>query len=64
MRKKLISPNDPWCFPQIPDQPEDEWCFPDTPPRLPTAEQDERWCFPDEPPRRTRKRDPLRSWLG
>jgi hypothetical protein len=63
MRKKptSLSPNEPWCFPEIPDQGE-RWCFPEDPPRLPRAEEDEPWCFPDDPARNTRKRRRSRSW--
>ena len=55
MRKKLMSPNEPWCFPKSPDRAR-RWCFPETPPRLPRADQDEPWCFGDDPARDIGKR--------
>jgi hypothetical protein len=63
MRKKPISPNEPWCFPESPDQAR-RWCFPETPPRLPPSDQDEPWCFPEDPSPDPRKRTRSRSWLG
>jgi hypothetical protein len=60
MRKKPISPNEPWCFPKPPNQTK-RWCFPETPPRLPPADQDEPWCFPEDPAPNTRKRRRSRS---
>jgi hypothetical protein len=62
MRKKPTPPDEPWCFPEIPDRVR-HWCFPEDPPRLPSADEDEPWCFPDDPPRNTRKRGRSRSWL-
>lgn len=59
MRNKPFSPNDRWCWPEIPpvsrsgdpDQP----CFPERPSGDPDDE-----CFPESPARRRRRRaDPF-----
>jgi len=61
MRKKLFSPDDPWCFPKPPDRAR-RACFPETPPRLPPDEdEDEPWCFPDDLRGNSRKRRRPRS---
>jgi hypothetical protein len=58
-KKKVMSQDEPWCFPEPPDR-NRRWCFPEDPPRIPPADQDEPWCFPDDLARIDRKRS--RSW--
>jgi len=61
MFKHLFSPNERWCFPEVPPygppaDPDERWCFPEDPPRRPVMDPDERWCFPENPPRDRRTR--------
>ena len=62
MRKKPISLDEPWCFPESPDQTR-RWCFPETPPRPSPADEDEPWFFPEDPAPDKRSRTRSRSWL-
>jgi hypothetical protein len=58
---KVISQDEPWCFPEPPDRSR-RWCAPESPPRIPPADEDEPWCFPDDLPHTDRKRRRSRSW--
>jgi hypothetical protein len=60
MPRKLLFPDERWCFPEAPSRirradRDEHWCFPENPPRVRVADPDERWCFPENPPRDRRR---------